>query len=216
MVRPRIEMEIVPTFRGPRVLTLQQLLRKLACSRSTVLRRLEEHGYYSSYNHSGKFLTVPETADFDEQGLWLWKAARFSKHGTLKATVEHFVHESERGMTHEELSELLGVRAQNSLLALVEQKTVYRERLGGAFVYLNRKAHIRREQARRRAAFLKEHPKTVPTSRQIIATLLELIKDPRAKREELVLRCQRGGVPISLDVVEAIFEAHDLDKKRAL
>ena len=135
MVRPRIEMEIVPTFRGPRVLTLQQLLGKLACSRSTVLRRLEEHGYYSSYNHSGKFLTIPEAADFDEQGLWLWKAARFSKHGTLKVTVARFVQESKRGMTHEELSALLGVRAQNTLLDLVEEKTVYRQRqIGRAHV----------------------------------------------------------------------------------
>jgi hypothetical protein len=209
-------MELVPIFRGPRVLTLGQLLRRLSCSRATVLRRLDEHGYYSSYNHSGQFLTIPEAADFDLQGLWLWRAARFSKHGTLKATVEHFVEESERGRTHEELSALLGVRAQNTLLDLVHEKKVYRERLGETYVYLNRKAHARRDQARRRVAFLKEHPKTLPTSRQIIATLLELIKDPRAKREEIVLRCQRGGVPISREVVDAIFEVHDLDKKRAL
>jgi len=216
MVRPRIEIEIVPIFRGPRVLTLEQLLRRLSCSRATVLRRLEEHGYHSSYNHSGKFLTIPEVADFDLQGLWLWKAARFSKHGSLKATVELFVQKSERGMTHEEISALLGVRAQNTLLDLVHEKKVYRERLAGTFVYLNRKAHARRGQARRRVAFLKEHPKTLPTSRQIITTLLELIKDRRAKREEIVLRCQRGGVPISREVVDAIFEAYDLDKKRAL
>ena len=52
-----------------------------------------------------------------------------------------------------------------------------------------------------------------PTSAQKIATLLELIKDPRAERQEIVIRCKRGGVGISLDVVDAIFEKYDLEKK---
>jgi F420-dependent methylenetetrahydromethanopterin dehydrogenase len=44
---------------------------------------------------------------------------------------------------------------------------------------------------------------------------LELIKDPRAARKDVVLRCQRAGVSISPDVVDAIFEQYELDKKRA-
>ena len=216
MGRPPIKLDLVPTFRGPRVLTLAQLLGRLACSRSTALRRLSEHGYYSSYNHAGKFLTIDEVADFDAQGLWLWKVARFSKHGSLKETVEHFVKESERGMTHEELSSFLGVRVHNTLLDLVEERRAYREHLGSTFVYLSAKANVRRQQARRRVAYLKEHRRPVPTSRQVIATLLELIKDPRVSQEEIVRRCQRGGVAVSREVVGAIFEMHDLDKKRAL
>jgi hypothetical protein len=180
-----------------------------------VLRRLNEHGYYSSYNHSGKFLTIEEVADFDAQGLWLWKAARFSKYGTLKETVAHFVEGSERGLTHEELSLFLGVRVHNTLLELVGEKRVHREELGPTFVYLSPKTRLRRLQARRRETFLREKHKPVPTSRQVIATLLELIKDPRARREEIVLRCQRTGVSISRQVVDSVFETHDLDKKRA-
>ncbi len=84
MVRPRRELDVVDTFRAPRVLTLEQLRGRLRSSRSTVLRRLDEHGYYSSYNHSGRFLTVEEVADFDSRGLWVWKTARFSRHGNLK------------------------------------------------------------------------------------------------------------------------------------
>jgi hypothetical protein len=63
--------------------------------------------------------------------------------------------------------------------------------------------------------FLQEHQRPRPTSRQIIATLLELITDPKARREDIVLRCQRAGVSISPEVVHAIFETYDLDKKRA-
>lgn len=215
MARPRIELDLMQIFRRPRVLTLQQLLARLTCSRATILRRLDEHGYFSSYNHAGKFLTIEEVAEFDDRGLWLWQAARFSRQGTLKKTVEHFVERSEGGMTHQELAGLLGVRVQNTVLDLVEEGRICREQLGTTFVYLSRRPGLRREQVRRREQFLQERRRPVPTSQQVIATLLELIKDPRAARKDVVLRCQRGGVSISREVVDAVFEQYELDKKRA-
>ena len=215
MVRPRIELDVVHAFRAPCILTLEQLCRRMRASRSTVLRRLDEHGYYSSYNHSGKFLTIDEVAQFDSRGLWGWNAARFSKQGSLKETVWHFVENGEYGMTHQELAALLGVRTHNSLLELVQEEWTHRERLGPKFVYLSHKTSVRRKQVRRRKLLLEEGQKPRPSARQIIATLLELIKDPRAPRQKIVLRCQRSGVPISRELVDAIFETYDLDKKRA-
>ena len=216
MVRPRMEIDVVETFRAPRILTLEQLCRKMHASRSTVLRRLEEHGYHSSYNQAGKFLTIDEVAQFDARGLWVWKAARFSRHGSLKETVWHLVEDSQQGMTQEELAALLGVRTHNPLLELVQQEWTQRERLGPTFVYLSHKATRRREQVRRRKTLLAESMKPRPTPRQIIATLLELIKYPRAERGQIVLRCQRSGVPLSRELVDAVFQSYDLDKKRAL
>jgi hypothetical protein len=160
-------------------------------------------------------LTIDEVAEFDSRGLWAWKTARFSKHGNLKETVWCFVEDSEQGMTHRELATLLGVRTHNSLLELVEEDWVHRERLGPTFVYLSHKASARREQARRRKTLLAEGERPRPTTRQVIATLLELIKDSRVARSQVVLRCQRGGVSISRELVDAIFETYDLDKKRA-
>lgn len=215
MVRPRRELDVVDTFRVPRVLRLEQLCGKLRSSRSTVLRRLDEHGYYSSYNHSGRFLTIGEVAEFDSRGLWVWKTARFSRHGNLKQTVTFLVEDSKQGMTHEELATLLGVRVHNTLLELVQDKRIHRARLGPAFVYLSRKASVRARQVRRRKSVLSQPKKPRPTSRQIIATLLQLIKDPVASRQQMVLRCQRSGVSISRELVDAIFRTYDLDKKRA-
>ena len=215
MVRPRMELDVVQIFRAPRILTLEQLCRKMRASRSTVLRRLDEHGYHSSYNHSGKFLTIDEVAEFDSRGLWGCSAARFSQHGNLKETVWQFVKDSEQGMTHEELAILLGVRVHNSLLELVEEERIYRERLGPTFVYLSHQTAVRRKQVRRRKLLLAEGQKPRPTARQIIATLLELIKDLRAPKQQIVLGCQRSGVSISRELVAVIFETYGLDKKRA-
>ena len=215
MVRPRKELDVVQTFRAPRILSLDQLCQKMRASRSTVLRRLEEHGYYSSYNHAGKFLTIDEVAEFDSRGLWVCNAARFSKFGSLKETAWHLVEDSKQGMTQQELATLLGVRTHNALLELVQEEWIHRQRLGSTFVYLSHKASVRKEQVRRRRSLLDEGRKPQPTTRQIIATLLELIKDPRAPRQQIVRRCQSSGVPISPELVDAIFETYELDKKRA-
>lgn len=197
-------------------MTLEQLEGSLALSRSTVLRRLAEHGYFTSYNCKGRFLTIEEVADFDSRGLWAWNAARFSEHGTLKQTALHFIESAERGLTHEELRELLGIRAQNTLLELVEQEMSRREKLGPTFVYISARRATGRKQVRQRLAFLEEHRKPRPSSRHIIAILLELIDNPQASRDDIVLRCQRAGSTISLAIVDAVFEAYELDKKRAL
>ena len=215
MARPRRELALVKIFLAPRILTIEQLSRKLSASRSTILRRLQEHGYHSSYNHSGRFLTIPEVAEFDSRGLWLWRTARFSEHGNLKETVQHFVASSEAGFNHKELVTFLGVRVHNPLLDLVQDGALSRERLGSSYVYLNPKTHVRKQQIRRRTALLKKAEKPRPTSRQVIATLLELIKDPGATREEIVVRCQKAGTSISHQLVDVIFDRYDLDKKRA-
>ena len=119
-------------------------------------------------------------------------------------------------MTQAEVATLLGVRVHNSLLELVEEEWLERERLGPTFVYLSHLSSVRKKQVRQRKVFLKKSKKPRPSHRQIIATLLELIGDPKASRDEIAIRCQRSGVSISYDLVDVIFETHDLDKKRAL
>ena len=216
MSRSKTLVSLPRIFLGPRILTLEEMCRRLQLSRSSVIRRLNEHGYYSSYNYAGKFLTIEEIVEFDRQDLWACKGARFSKHGNLKETVQHFVQTSERGMTHGELGGLLGVRAHNCLLDLVTEQRIARERLGPTYVYLSCKRSYQKKQVRQREKFLKESEKPRPTNRQKIATLLELIKDPKVSRKAIVRRCTMAGVVISPELVDIIFEMYDLDKKRAL
>jgi hypothetical protein len=213
MGRPKLQVSFLDVFRAPRILTLEQLSEKLSFSRSTVLRRLQEYGYFSSYNLSGKFLSIPEVIDFDALGLWTWQGARFSRQGTLKETVAHFVASGPRGMTQQELLELLGVRTHNVLLELVQEKRIRRQDIGSAFVYFSADSGQRQKQIRQRESFLERQPRTVPNSRQVIATLLELIQNPALERQQIVTRCQRAGVSLSLAVVDNIFRTYDLEKK---
>lgn len=93
---------------------------------------------------------------------------------------------------------------------------VRRMRLGPTFVYLDAKRAVARRQIRDRSAYLEDHRKPRPTSRQVIAVLLELIRDPHVRREHIVGRCEQSGVTMSEPVVTAVFETYELEKKRAL
>jgi hypothetical protein len=118
-------------------------------------------------------------------------------------------------MTHEELAALLAVRVHNPLLQLVREGVLCRERIGPAFVYLQVQRRSRSEQVKLRKAALASRPHVRPSSQQTIAALLQLIRDPQATREQIVAGCLRGGVPVALPVVEALFARYALDKKRA-
>ena len=216
MGRPRKEISLVKLFRAPRVLSVDQLCEKMTCSKQTVFRRLYEHGYYSSYNYTGKFFTIDEVSYFDSYGLWMCKGARFSKHGTLKQTVAHFVTTSKEGMIHEELSGLLAVRTHNTLPTLFEEGIIHREKIGPTFVYLSPKQSLRKKQVRQRQKLIKARKRPCPTYPQKIATLLEMVMNPKLERQEIVARVKRKGVSISREVVDTIFDKFELDKKRAL
>jgi len=214
MARLRIDTDLVGVFRRARVLTLEELVERLLVSRRTVLRRLSEHGYLGSYNANGRFLTVEEIADFDSRGLWSFKGACFSRFGGLKDTAVHFVDSSPAGLTHEEISELLGVRVHNSLRALVREGRIARHGAPHAFLYVSALTNVRQAQVKTRAAAPVERV-VRPTSHQVIAVLLVLIEDPEVRREDLVRRCRASGVEITREAVDAIFARHELEKKRA-
>ena len=83
-------------LRKNRIATLPQLKHLLGTEAPiTVFRKLKELSYRTSYSHRGCFYTLDEIATFDEQGLWSSDSVWFSRQGTLVATTEDCVTQSE-------------------------------------------------------------------------------------------------------------------------
>jgi len=89
----------------------------------TVFRRLRQAGYRSSFTHGGRYYTLQDVPNFDEQGLWFHRDIGFSRAGTLKQTVAIQVEQAPDGRTHDELQHVLRVRAHNTLLAVAASRT---------------------------------------------------------------------------------------------
>lgn len=143
--------QLVALLKQQKVATMTQLKAALGTgSRMTVFRKLDALGYRTSYSHRGQYYTLAGIPRFDSRGLWSYRDIWFSTAGTLIATAESFVTESEGGYFVVELDKILHVSTKKALQGLVAQGRLSREKVSGWYVYCAAEAGVRGEQLRAR------------------------------------------------------------------
>ena len=95
-------------------------------------------------------------AEFDDDGLWSFESALFSRHGTLLTTAEVFVTQSDAGFYTDELENMLNVSVKETLLTLCRKERVSRESFGGRYLYCSPIPEERKRQIALRRALLSE------------------------------------------------------------
>jgi hypothetical protein len=148
----RFGEEVIEAFlHRHKIATLVELKQTLGSSATmTVFRKLSALGYRSSFSHRGQYYTLADIPQFDELGLWSYRAVWFSQEGNLLKTAERFVEEADAGLTASELHALLHVEVKEPLLHLYREKRIDREKIGDVYVYLSREAGVKRVQAAHR------------------------------------------------------------------
>jgi hypothetical protein len=188
-------------------------------SRMSIFRRLKEIGYFSSFTHAGKYYTLTNTPQFDENGLWFYQEIGFSRFGTLKATIIELVCGSSAGLTHLELSQLLRIKVYNSLLDLVKKGMVGRERMEKSFLYVAPEHGKATEQINRQRTATAESVRdvTVVSDTTVIEVLIETIHAGRIEISPSLVtkRLTNRGILIANKQVEQIFKQYGipLEKK---
>ncbi|TAJ75793.1 hypothetical protein EPO44_21795 [bacterium] len=130
-----------------KVATLPEIRSALgSAANRTAFRKLKALSYLSSYSHAGKYYTLPEIAQFNEQGLWSWKKILFSKHRTLKRTIEAWAGESKSGYFESELARELKVSVRAALLRLLQEDRIAREKISGRYLYCSPQPPVRLQQ----------------------------------------------------------------------
>lgn len=149
-------------LRKNRIATLRQLKQLLGTKADiTVFRKLKELSYRTSYSHRGAFYTLDEIAAFDRRGLWSFDSVWFSRHGTLVATAEACVTQSEAGYFASELEDILHLPVKEPLLQLVAQGRIARQSVFGVYLYCADGSHARQQQLRARKS-LQDRASTAP------------------------------------------------------
>jgi hypothetical protein len=138
-----------------KIATMVQLKKALNTSvNMTVLRKLKQLSYQTSYSHSGKYYTLQEIPKYDKNGLWSYRDVCFSIHNTLLNTLRVIVSQSTRGYSKRELEKLLNKHVQESLFQLYKDKSFRREKIGGLYFYFAAETAIYRQQKTNRQNFL--------------------------------------------------------------
>lgn len=182
-------------------------------SQRGIIRDLVAVGYLASCNLHGRFYTLAETPQFDEDELWRHQRVLFSRHGTLKATVRHLIEKADNGRTHHEVQQRLQLRVHDTLLDLVQGRQIAREEIDQIFLYISADLQVGARQVARRRAEMAPEPLMPLDPAGIIAVLLAVIRRKAQRPEEVVAHLHAQGHAITLEQVKEVFERYDLAKK---
>lgn len=150
---------IIHLLHSKKVVKFEDIQNALgAASRATVFRYLKQVQYVRSYNYNGCYYTNREPTLFDRWGLYSYRDISFSRDGKLDKTVTRLVCESKAGLTQRELRDLLKVRVQVLLLKAVLHKKIYREKVGGFYLYLHNVPNLRESQLQVRQSRIVTNP----------------------------------------------------------
>jgi len=215
-MNPTHELRLRKAFRERPVWTLVELRHRLGgVSGWTVRQALCTLGYRTSYNHNSRYYALLDEGVFDRWGLWSYRGVRFSRDGTLTATVRRLVGEAEAGWTLRELQELLGVKLQPILTTLLRRGEIEREKIGPAYVYVAPETGA--DQLARRRESHAALPQRSQVPLEIVAeVLLVLLRHPKSDPQAVVRRLKGYSPPIVLRDVEEVFDRYELGQKRGL
>ncbi len=206
------EQEAFITLKQKKVFTLKELALLLRRSPTTVRRRLKEWRALTSYNKNGRYHTLPSIPAFSKRGLWEYRGIFFSKYGTLKNTIIHFVRRSGKGLSNSELTEIIGINPHSFMPQFKDLKEIKKEKHGRRLIYYSSEDEIFRAQKEKRFPPI---PSTIalPTDVVSIAILVERILNPNSSISELALILSAKGHDAEQKMIRGLFQHHGLLKK---
>jgi hypothetical protein len=118
----------------------------------TIMRKLKELSYLSSYSHRGKYYTLATIPRFSDMGLWSYQSVHFSKYNTLVNTCLQLISNSVSGYSVKELDKVLEVSVRLSTLNLFNAGKLFRAPFGDELVYFSVHNQMRKQQMALREA----------------------------------------------------------------
>jgi len=152
--------DLLRFIKKQKIVTMEELKERFGTTAErTLYRKLKRLSYRTSYTHGGGYFTLSEIAKFNKEGLWCYDSVWFSRYGTLLATLEAWVSQADKGYYAKELESDLHVSVKETLLRLVKDRRIHREKVSGLYLYCSPKAADRRKQlSARRIEQAKEEP----------------------------------------------------------
>lgn len=213
MIEKSCTEDALSCIQREKVITVLQLSRLLQSSVITARRYLKSWRAYTSYNQKGLYHTLPSIPDFNENGLWVYNSARFTRHGTLRNTIVYLLRHSKAGMSSDEIGKTVGLDPSSFMHHFRDIPGVKREKLGGRFIYFLDDLEIGTKQKEERLSRLFSL-ETPVSDADAVTLLVQFIKHPGASVEELAAMLAGEGKRVKPMVVKEFLERHDLLKKK--
>jgi len=205
------ETDVLQRFQRIKVLTIEQIVDLLKSSVITARRHLKKWRAHTSFNHNGRYYTLPGIPQFDQNGIWKYQKILFSKYGNLKQTILQLVRQSDMGLSAREIAHVVEIPSNSSVISQVQNVPgIRREKHQGHFIYFSDEHETYQKQ---KAALYRPEKVKLPSDAQAVQILVEYIKHPNIGSGELSKRVAQQGNVIDPSVIQNFLEHHDLLKK---
>ena len=207
-----LETDVIKRIHRIKVLTIEELSNMLASSVITARRSLKRWKAFNSFNHNGRYYTLPGIPRFDHHGIWRHQTILFSQYGNLKQTIVHLVSRSESGLSAREIAQVVGIPSNSSIFSRLQDRSgIRREKHQGRFVYFS--DEHQRYQEQKAVLYQPETIGRLPSEEEAVLILVQYIKRPHIGIEGISEKLAQQGKIIAPSVIRSFLEHHDLLKK---
>lgn len=196
-----------------KVFTLKQLVSALGCSPRTAQTRIKQWNAHTSYNMNGKYYTLPEIPEFDDNGIWRYRKAAFSRHGNMKQTIIYLITTSFAGLNGRQLGDILGLDPRSFLHHFRQVPGIQREKHCGVYVYFSDEPEIYKTQMIKRQELTCRSLTETISDLEAILILVAIIRQHDISAEEIFRLPEVKNSNITLPALRGFLEHHGLVKK---
>lgn len=203
-------------FHETTVMSLRTIVDLMAIHKRTVQKHLREMNCFTSFTHKRKYLTLPETPKFDENGIWFFDDIGFSRFGDSLDTILALIKNRDEGYMREELEGILRISISKQIQTLLFREKLDRIKLGGRYLYLpgetikNKKKMLKAVGSYQAEEHFEKGVRTEDMVGLIKAILLEKV----INMDDIKSLIRRYQLKLPPQKIERLLLKYDLSKKK--
>jgi hypothetical protein len=210
------QKEIRSFISSKKVVAFKRVFEQISCSELTLRKDIIEIGGMSSYTHQRSFVTLKNIPKFDVNGIWFFRGAGFTKHGSSLDLVIGLINLSKEGMTREEIEKIMKIKIFQQIQTLLNREQLYRVKIGNKYVYLpeeiikNKKKRFRLIGSRQTE---ERHEGGIGVN-DLVSVLKVVLQEGDIKMQSLKRWVKKYSLKISFEKLEKIILKSNLDEKK--
>ncbi len=194
-----------------KVLTLVDLMKILQFGKNTIKRDLKKWNAVTSFNKNGKYYSLPEFLDFDENGLCFLNEIGFSQNGNLIKTMAALASTSAAGLSANDFEKLLRFKfnSYSVITKVVERANLNRKKFNGVYFYFSEdKKTFDKQVTKREKITVKKMPDVIA-----VQVLVELINDPEIDAKRISNQLKKRSIYASPEEICHFLKENNIFKK---
>ena len=201
---------IYEIWKKSKVFTLVELMKILQFGKNTIKRDLKKWNAVTSFNKNGKYYSLPEFLDFDENGLCFLNEIGFSQNGNLIKTMAVLSSSSSAGLSANDFERLLRFKfnSYSVITKVVERTNLNRKKFNGVYFYFSEdKKTFDKQVTQRERITVKKLPDVIA-----IQVLVELINAPEMEVKRISNQLKKRNIYASPEEICHFLKENNIKK----